>query len=332
LVRELNGGPVKYYLFQRDQQKLDFLFSDYSHLDGFELATRKTYTVTTRDSLRLPVQVYLPPGMVKADGSPKVPLATIVYVHGGPWAGVTHWNNWLHTRNFELLANRGYAVLVMEFRGTTGLGKKLTDAGDLQWGEGIHHDIVDVTNWAADAGISHRRRIGIWGWSFGGYAANYALAKSPDLFACGVSMYGISDLYEFCQLPFADNDFWRSRVGNPNTPEGVDLLKKFSPSSYVQQIKSPLLLTTGSLDERVPQSQSDKFAQALYDAGKEVIYFYYPEEVHDYRKPESWISFWAVAEHFLHKKLGGRKQPSGGDIEKGNLKVTFGKEYIEAIE
>jgi len=332
LVRTLNGGPINYYHYDRNNQKLTYLFNDYSYLDGYDLATRKTYTVTTRDSLKLPVQVYVPPGMARADGMPKVPLPTIIYVHGGPWAGVTHWNSWFHTRNFELLANRGYVVINMEFRGTTGLGKMVCDAGDLQWGDAMHNDIEDVTEWAIESGISHPRRIGMWGWSYGGYATNYALGKSPGLFACGVSMYGITDLAAFSKLPFASNNLWRSRVGDPDTNEGAALLKKYSPSTYVKDVKAPLLLTTGTLDNRVPQEQIDTFAKALHDAKKDVVYFFYPEEGHDFSSPESWISFWAIAEDFLHKNLAGKKQPQQGDIEKGNLKVMFGEEYVEGIE
>jgi len=332
LVRKLSGGPATYYLFERDEQRLSELFNDYSYLDDYQLATRKAFTVTTRDSLKLPVQMYVPPGMAKADGSPRVPLPTIIYVHGGPWAGVTHWNNWFHTRNFQLLANRGYVVINMEFRGTTGLGKNTCDAGNQQWGEAMHNDIVDVVDWATSSGYSNPKRVGLWGWSYGGYATNYALGTSPDLFACGVSMYGISDLYSFAQTPFADNDLWHTRVGDPNTEEGAALLKKQSPSSYVDRIKSPLLLTTGSLDERVPQRQADDFAKALDAAGKEVVYFYYPEEGHDYRKPESWVSFWAIAEDFLHKHVGGRKESRKTDIEDGNFITVFGAGYIEEIE
>ncbi len=332
LVRKLAGGPVTYYVFDRTEQRLIELFNDYSHLDGYQMATRKAFTVLTRDSMKLPVQMYVPPGMAKADGSPRVPLPTIIYVHGGPWAGVTHWNNWFHTRNFQLLANRGYAVILMEFRGTTGLGKHVCDAGDRQWGKAMHNDIVDVATWANRNHYSNPKRVGIWGWSYGGYATNYALGASPDLFACGVSMYGISDLYGFLKMPFADNELWRARVGDPNTEEGAELLKSFSPTTYVENIKSPLLLTTGSLDQRVPQSQADDFAKALDEAGKEIVYFYYPEEGHDYRQPESWVSFWAIAEDFLHKHVGGRKEPRKGDIESGNFITVYGAGYIEDIE
>jgi dipeptidyl aminopeptidase/acylaminoacyl peptidase len=333
LVRTLDGGPQTYYLYNRSGRKLAKLFNDYPYLDGYDLATRKAYTVTTRDGIRLPVHVYVPPGMSKVDGSPKTPLPTIIYVHGGPWAGVTHWNSWFHNRNFQLLANRGYVVINMEFRGTTGLGKKVTEAGNLQWGEAMHYDIVDVASWAIKAGIANRNKVGIWGWSYGGYAANYALGAAPDLFSCGISMYGISDLYRFCQLPFADNDTWRTRVGDFNMAEGAALLRQHSPTNYLKNIKSPILLTTGSLDDRIPQdTQVDSFAKALDEAGKEVIYFFYPKEGHDFEQPESWISFWAVAEYFLHQNLGGRKEARKEDIENGNLEIMFGADYIEEID
>ena len=332
LVRKMNGGPMDYYLFDRSSQQLKKLFNDYSHLDKYEMAMRKSHTVTTRDGIKLPVHVYLPSGMAKADGMPKVPLPTVVYIHGGPWAGVTHWNGWFHNRNFQLLANRGYAVINMEFRGTTGLGKSVCDAANKEWGGKMHNDIVDVVTWANRSNISNPKRVAIWGWSYGGYATNYALAAAPDLFACGVSMYGIADLYEFTKLPFADNDLWRTRVGDPYDEDDEKLLKSHSPNTYINSINKPILLTTGSLDERVPQKQVDDFAQTLDEAGKEVVYFYYPEEGHDYRQPESWVSFWAIAEDFLHQHVGGRKQERGEDIEKGNFITVHGAEYIEEIE
>jgi dipeptidyl aminopeptidase/acylaminoacyl peptidase len=283
--------------------------------------------------MRLPIHLYLPAGMARPDGLPKVPLPTVIYVHGGPWVGVTHWNSWFHNRNFQLLANRGYAVINMEFRGTTGLGKQMLDAGNLQFGKGMHHDVVDVAEWAKKQGVAHPKRLGIWGWSYGGYAVNYALGAAPDLFACGVSMYGLGDLPAFCRLPLVQSDsLWNTRVGNPNTPDGLDLLELHSPMTYVKQVKSPILLTTGTLDQIVPQEQSDKFASALAANKKQVVYFFYPGEEHDYRQPESWVSFWAITEHFLHKHLGGRRELRKTDIESGKFEVMFGKEYIEKIE
>lgn len=333
LLRKLEGGPVLYYFFERNSRRLTRLFSDYPALDGYALASRRAYSVITRDGYELPVQVYLPPGAdVDGDGIPDQPLPTVVYVHGGPWAGVVHWNQWFHNRNFQLLANRGYAVINTEFRGSTGLGKHFTDLGDRQWGEAMHHDKVDITRWAICQGIAREGKIAMWGWSYGGYATAAALAFAPELYACGISMYGPTDMDAFLRIPFTDNPLWRNRVGDPRTPEGASLLKKQSPINHIQDYRSPMLLTTGGKDGRVPKKQVDEFADALNAGGKDVIYFYYPEEVHDYREPGSWISFWAIAEQFLAMHLGGRYQPVGRDLEKGDFKMVYGRQFIGQLE
>ncbi|MCO6478907.1 MAG: prolyl oligopeptidase family serine peptidase, partial [Phaeodactylibacter sp.] len=149
LLRRLEGGPTTYYLFDRDSRQLTRLFNDYPALDGYPLATRRAFSVISRDGYELPIHVYLPPGAdADGDGIPEEPLPTLVYVHGGPWVGVVHWNQWFHNRNFQLLANRGYAVINTEFRGSSGLGKRFVNLGDLQWGQAMHHDKVDITRWA----------------------------------------------------------------------------------------------------------------------------------------------------------------------------------------
>ncbi len=333
LVRRINGGPMHYYLFRRSRRELTFLFSDYPQLDTFALAGRHTFHITTRDGLELPLQVYLPPGADQNDdGVPDQPLPTVLYVHGGPWVGVTHWNSWFHNRNFQLLANRGYAVINAEFRGTTGLGKFVTRSGDRQWGENMQHDLVDIANWASGARIAISDSTALWGWSYGGYAAAAALAFAPQRFACGLAMYGPADLDAFSRISFTNTERWRRTVGDPTTLEGTEQLRRHSPFHQLQQIQKPLLLTTGSLDDRVPQAQVDAFADALEESGKEVIYFYYPEEGHDYRKAESWTSFWAIAERFLHDQLGGKYQPAGDDLKKGNFVIVYGNEYVEGME
>ncbi len=326
LVRALTGGPERFYLYQRPDKKLTPLFSDHEALEGYNLATRHAFAVRTRDGLELPVHVYLPPDADQNDdGIPRSPLPTVIYVHGGPWLGLVQWNRWFFTRNFQLLANRGYAVINMEFRGTTGLGKAMTDAGDRQWGKAMLHDIEDVAQWAVSNGIAHPDRLGIWGWSYGGYAAAAALAFAPERFACGISMYGPYDMEAFGLLPFTDNELWRTRVGNPNTPEGAALLREISPAHHVERIRAPLYLSTGGKDERVPQKLVDEFARKLVAAGKDVLYTVYPEEGHDYRAPESWISFWAIGEAFLHRHLGGAFEPYGEDLEKGDFQLIFGE-------
>lgn len=329
LVRTLTGGPYTYYHYDRTDKKLTELFNDYSYLDEYDLATRKTYQVKVRDGLEFPVNLYVPPGMAKADGTPRVPLPTVVFVHGGPWAGLKYWNSWHVTRHLQLLANRGYAVVQIEFRGTIGLGKEICAAGDKQWGAGMHEDIIDLTDWAIRSGIANPKRIGIFGWSYGGYAVNYAMGKQPELFSCGLSIAGVSDLNEFV---LSRNSNRRSWVGDPDTEEGAAVLKAHSPTTVSENIKNPILLSCGSLDDRVPPSQSEDFAKALHDAGKNPVFVSYPAEGHTFEQPESWTSFWAIAEDMLHRHVGGRKQPAGDDISKGNLKVVYGTDYVEGLE
>jgi acetyl esterase/lipase len=333
LMRKLTGGPMTYYLYDRDSRKMTKLFNDLPELEAFPMAKRTTHSIVTRDGYELPIQVYLPLGSdADEDGIPQKPLPTIVYVHGGPWAGISHWNQWFHVRNFQMLANRGYAVINTEFRGSTGLGKHFIDLGDEQWGEKMLHDKIDIAEWAVENGIAQKDKMAIWGWSYGSYATTAALAFFPETFACGLAMYGPADLNTFSRIPFTDSELWRNRVGNPNTAEGTALLKRHSPALHIDQITKPLLLTTGAKDERIPKKQVDDFAEALHEAGKTPIYFYYPEERHDYGAAGSWISFWAIAEQFLHQHLGGQFEPVGDDLEKGDFKIIYGKDVIKSLE
>lgn len=335
LVRSVDGGPMDYFMYHIGSNQLRPLFSDFEALDAYELADRRTYTVTTRDGLEFPVQVYLPPNADgDADGIPNRALPAVMYVHGGPWVGGIHWNNWFHTRNFQLLANRGYAVINVEFRSTTGLGKKILNAGDKEWGGKMHFDLVDIADWAIDQGIADPDAFGIWGWSYGGYAANAALVYSPDMFQAGVSMYGPSDLEAMFEMDQIKNsNVWLNRVGNYADPMELKLLQQHSPINFVDRMESPILLTTGSKDERVPkETQVDRFAAAVAEAGKEVVYFYYPEEGHDYRAPESWISFWAITEQFLATHLGGNYEAAGADLQNAGFKVEYGKSFIDNLK
>jgi dienelactone hydrolase len=326
LVKHLDGGPARYYLLHRASRELSPLPSLIPGLDTFKLAERHARTVETRDGLTLPIHLYLPPGSDEDhDGVPDTLLPTIVYVHEGPWAGVGHWNDWEHTRHFQLLANRGYVVINAEFRGTTGLGKEVTRLGDHEWGAAMNQDLADIARWAVREKIADAGRLGVWGWAYGGYAAGAALAFSPGLFDCGLAMYGPPDLEAFSRLPANDNDHWRTTVGDPATTEGAGILRDRSPFYNIEQISAPLLITTGAKDELLPKAQVDTFAQALHDRRIEVTYFYYPEEKDHFQKTETWLSFWAIAEQFLHDHLGGRFQPPAGEIKDGNPVIVFGE-------
>lgn len=331
LLRELNGGPVRIFLFDRDTGELRYLFSEQPDLAGERLATRHAREIVSFDGTLLPAHVYLPAGSdADGDGRPDAPLPTVLYVHGGPWVGIMQWNHPFFWRNFQLLADRGYAVINAEFRGTTGLGKAMTDLGDKAWHRGMVEDHASVARWAVAQGIAQADALALWGWSFGGYSTMAGLAFHPELYAAGVAMYGISDQVAFARTPFANNAFWHARVGDPDDQADLAVLRDGSAINHIDGIRAPLFLTTGGADERVPQEQMDRMAEALQAAGKKVIYSVYPNEGHDYQQAESWISFWAGAEQFLARHLGGLAQAPGQDMELGEVLWVYGSDLLGA--
>jgi len=332
LVKEFTGAPIVYYFFNRKDKKLTRLFSNQSNLEQYKMAERSRFTVRTRDAKKLPVHVYLPADADgNGDGYPDNPLPTILFVHGGPWKGVAHWNSWSVTRNFQLLADRGYAVINTEFRGSGGLGKAFTDAGDGQWGAKMRLDLDDIARWAQKEGIAEEDKVGIWGYSYGGYAAMGAAALSAGEYACHISMAGVSDLTKYLDNK-SNSTLWTTRVGDPSTAEGKATLQKASPINYVKNVESPVLLVSGGQDSRVPESQSEEFATALDDAGKSALYLSYPEEGHHFSQQNTWISFWAIAEQFLAKHLGGKFAPVGEDLEKGFYDAVIGADFIDGLK
>ncbi|MBX7165885.1 MAG: prolyl oligopeptidase family serine peptidase [Pirellulales bacterium] len=331
LVAPLDGGPVRFHVYQRSRQTVEPLFSANRVLDQYPLAPRFARVATTRDGLRLPCHVYLPPGTdANADGQPDAPLPTLLFVHGGPDAAYP-WDSWLTNRCLQLLANRGYAALRVEFRGAGGFGKSFIEQGYREWGGKSQQDLVDFAHWAVDQHIAQPGKVGIWGWSFGGFSTFATAAFYPDEFACGMALYGLSDLELFARRTSL---LWRDtalRVGDPRTPDGLELLRRQSPLHFAERVTSPLLVTHGGKDVVVPKQQSDLFVSALEQHGKDVTYLVYPDEGHDYFQAESWISFWAVAERFLHKHLGGSFEPTADAFEGANLQVPAGWELLPEL-
>ncbi|HEX6790664.1 MAG TPA: prolyl oligopeptidase family serine peptidase, partial [Candidatus Krumholzibacteria bacterium] len=306
------------------------LFDDVPGLEGQTLASRRPLVVRSRDGLDLRCDVYLPAGAdANDDGIPDRPLPTVVYVHGGPWTGY-EWNLWLVNRNFQLLANRGYAVIRAGFRGEVGYGMRYVDAGDRAWGTTMHRDLVDIAEQAATLGIAARGRIAIWGWSYGGYAVATALALAPDTFACGLAMYGVYDLEAMLRVPFTANPFWRARAGDVDSPADLARIREQSPLTHVDAIRNPLLVSHGALDDRVPIAQSDTLVAALEKRGRPVTYLVFPDEGHDYARPESWQAFWAVGEAFLHEQLGGAAEPMGDEESRVRVEVRAGAGRVAA--
>jgi dipeptidyl aminopeptidase/acylaminoacyl peptidase len=329
----MNGGPLCYFAWERATRSARYLGTDVGALEGVELAPRHAAFVPARDGLVLPCDVYLPKGVdADRDGRPDRPLPTVLYVHGGPWVGF-EWNSWFTNRSLQLLADRGYAVIRTDFRGAAGYGRAFLDAGDQEWGGAMQTDLLDVRAWALEHGIAAAGRVAIWGWSYGGYATLEALTRTPDAFACGIAMYGLSDLERFVGGLTGANGAatWYRRVGDVRTEEGRALLRAASPLTKVEALARPLLVTHGARDTRAPREQSDLFVAACAELEKPVTYVVYPEEPHDYRAAESWISFWAIAEAFLAEHLGGRSEPMGADLAGASLEVVAGAELIPGL-
>src|SRR5690606_3646369 len=242
----------------------------------------------------------LPPG--RDDRS--APLPMVLLVHGGPWARDGYGFNRAH----QWLANRGYAVLSVNFRGSTGFGKAFVNAANLEWGARMHDDLIDAVDWAIEQGIAERDKVAIMGGSYGGYATLVGLTFTPEQFACGVDIVGPSNLQTLLDSVPA---YWKpmfeslaKRVGDPRTDEGKALLAARSPLTRVDQIKRPLLIGQGANDPRVKQAESDQIVEAMKAKGIPVTYVVYPDEGHGFRRAPNRLSFYAISEVFLAQCLG----------------------------
>jgi len=297
---ETDDGPVYYYAYDRKTKKGELLFTNRRALEGLTLAKMKPIRFQAKDGLTVHGYLTTPPG-VEAKRLPMV-----LNVHGGPWSR----DMWGYDGEVQWLANRGYAVLQINFRGSTGYGKKFLNAADREWGGKMHDDLVDGVQWAIKEGIADPNRVGIFGGSYGGYATLVGLAFTPNLFACGVDIVGPSNLITFQESipPYwkpLEPIFW-GRVGHP--VKDAEFLKSRSPLFKVDQITKPLLIAQGANDPRVKKSESLQMVEALKKSGKVVEYVEYADEGHGFARPENRLDFYAKAEKFLSEYLGGRSQ------------------------
>jgi dipeptidyl aminopeptidase/acylaminoacyl peptidase len=304
VVAARSDAPVSYALYDRDAKKVTPLFNDNPALAGFKLAEKKPVLIKARDGLTLVSYLTLPPGS-SAVAAKKLPL--ILVIHGGPW--------FRDTIDFDpeiqFLANRGYAVLQVNYRGSTGLGIEFLNAGNHQWGRGTQEDLYDAVKWAVDQGIADPKRVAAMGWSGGGYATLRALSMRPDLFACGVDGVGPGDIatlfHSFPPYWGGILTRWRLRVGDPE--KDAELNRAISPLYHVDAIRAPLLIGQGQNDPRVTIANSDAMVKALRAAKREVVYVVYPDEGHGFARPENNLDFYGRVEEFLAKHLGGRAEP-----------------------
>ncbi|MBN8224644.1 MAG: S9 family peptidase [Xanthomonadales bacterium] len=328
-------SPVVYYRYDREpgaEGKLTKLFSARPALDGKPLVPMWPQELKSRDGLNLVSYLTLP-ATADADGDGKAdhPVPMVLLVHGGPWArdgyGYSGWNQWL--------ANRGYAVLSVNYRGSTGFGKDFTNAGDGEWAGKMHDDLIDAVQWAVGQGITTADKVAIMGGSYGGYATLAGLTFTPDTFACGVDIVGPSNLNTLlATVP----PYWASfyeqlakRMGDPRTEEGRKWLTERSPLTHADKIVKPLLIGQGANDPRVKQAESDQIVEAMQAKNIPVTYVLFPDEGHGFARPENNKAFNAVAENFLAKCLGGRAQPIGADLDGSSTTVPAGAAGVDGL-
>jgi len=265
------------------------------------------------------------------DARPDEPLPMVLNVHGGPWAR----DDWGYDSEHQLLANRGYAVLSVNFRGSTGFGKAFTNAGDKEWGGKMHLDLLDAVKWAIDQKIADPKRVAITGGSYGGYATLVGVAMTPEVFACGVDIVGPSSIVTLLRSipPYwqPQVQVFKDRVGDFLTEAGQKLLKERSPLTYADQIGVPLLIGQGKNDPRVKQAEADQIVHAMQEKKIPVTYVLYPDEGHGFAQPENRLSFYAVAEAFFAENLGGRYEPVGSDFEGSSITVPTGADQVPGI-
>jgi len=329
----MDNGPVRYYLYDRAAKKANFLFTNNTRLEQFTLSKITPVIVKARDGLNLISYVTLP-ATEKISGStprPSHPLPMVLLVHGGPWARDTWGYNSMH----QWLANRGYAVMSVNYRGSTGFGKNFINASNLEWAGKMHDDLIDAVDWAIKEKIADGKKVAIMGGSYGGYATLVGLTFTPDKFACGVDIVGPSNIATLLSTippywaPMAK--MWKHRVGDHTTEEGKSFLAQRSPLTFVDRIKKPLLIGQGANDPRVKQAEADQIVAAMNDKKIPVSYVLYPDEGHGFARPENRTSFFAVSEAFLAKYIGGRYQPIGDDFRGSSITVPDGADGVPGL-
>lgn len=308
--------PGRFYRWDRKAKKGSFVFSTRPKLEGLPLSEMKSIVITARDGLSLHSYLTLPAGV------PAKNLPMVLHPHGGPW-----WRDtWGFNPIVQWLANRGYAVLQTNFRGSTGYGKKHLNAGNKQYGLKMHDDLIDCVNWAVKEGIADPGQIGIFGGSYGGYCALAAVTFTPKVFACAVDAVGPSSLKTFmATFP----PYWKVgrgicdvRMGNIDDPKDAELIHNASPLNFADQIVRPLLIGHGANDPRVKQAESEQIVAAIEKNGGSVTYVLYPDEGHDFVRPENALDFTARAEQFLAEHLGGSFEPMLADKIPGSTAVV----------
>ncbi len=317
--------PTQFYLFNRRPRAIRPLFVSHTQWVDLPLAAMQSFTIRSRDDRPLVSYLTLPlDSDADGNGRPERPLPLVLYVHGGPWARDVWGVHPVH----QLLANRGYAVLSVNFRGSTGFGKEFMAAADREWGGKMHEDLIDAVRYAVLEGIADERRIAIMGGDYGGYASLMGVALAPETFACGVDIVGPTQLVTLLENPPPQ---WKGLrrplsklVGDIGSEEGRQQLLARSPLTYADRISRPLLIGQGERDPHTRRADTDQLVAGLQRRNVPVTYLVYPDEGHGFVQRENRLSFYAFVEDFLAEHLGGRCQPMGAAFQASSVQVQAG--------
>ncbi len=297
--------PGETYLFDRKTHKLTLQYKVRDKLPRESLAHMTPVSYKSSDGLEIPAYLTLPKGI------PGKNLPTIIFPHGGPWGR----DFWGYNGYAQFFANRGYAVMSMNFRGSTGYGKKFLDAGNKEWGRLMQDDVTWSVKYLVEKGIADPKRVGIFGGSYGGYATLAGVAFTPDLYAAAVELFGPSNLITLMESipPYweAGRQMFYQRMGNPTTPDGKAMLVERSPLTSAAKIKTPLMIAQGANDARVNHAESEQIVIALRDRGFPVEYLLIPDEGHGFARPVNNMATIMATEKFFAHYLGGRYQEGG---------------------
>lgn len=325
IVAYTTEGPTKYYRYDHGAKKATYLFSGSKALEAVKLAKMQPQVIKSRDGMDLVSYLTI------AEATPK-PAPMVLFVHGGPWAR----DNWGPNPSAQWLASRGYAVLQVNYRGSTGFGKAFTNAANKEWAAKMHDDLLDAVKWAVDGKIADPAKVAIMGGSYGGYATLVGLTFTPNTFACGVDIVGPSNLVTLLNTipPYWTSEIeqFTKRIGDHRTEEGKKFLMTRSPISKVDAITKPLLIGQGKNDPRVKQAESDQIVGAMQKKNIPVSYVLYPDEGHGFNRAENRMSFYAVSEIFLSQCIGGTYQPIGDDFKGSSISVPAGKDRIYSLD
>ncbi len=287
-----------YYIYETEGNKLEKITDVSPWLDENNMANQLPIEYKSRDGLTINGYLTLPKGYTMKNAKD---LPVVIHPHGGPW----HRDSWGFNPELQFLANRGFAVLQMNFRGSTGYGRKFWEASFKKWGREMQDDITDGTNWLIEKGIANADKIAIYGGSYGGYATLMGLVKEPDLYAAGVDYVGVSNMFTFMKtIP----PYWKPMLemmyemaGDP-VKDSI-MLREVSPVFHVDKIKAPLFIAQGANDPRVNKDESDQMVEAMKERGIEVEYMVKDNEGHGFSNEENRFDFYRAMESFLTKHL-----------------------------